>query len=854
MPLRTPSALGDNIDLLGRILGETIAAREGMAFFDKVESLRKLAKAARRGSQGRDKLHARMAAILMRAPGAEQYKLAKAYTEFMQLVNVAEQTHRIRRRRFHRTTGNTAQKASPDDVFARLLKAGVAPAKIKRALADMSIELVITAHPTEVMQPETIRAYRDLSAHLLTLDNPTLAAEEREQVTDGIRAIILGQWEASALRKERPTPQDEARYGIELTEKILWKAVPLFFRQMRAAYRRKIGSMADLFPCPIRFASWMGGDRDGHPGVTAAVTRDVLDMSIAAARRLYAHETDLLTRKLTWLPEDADDTRLQKRLQKHLAVLGATARTGTSRDVFMRQLENLKSLLQEHNLLPMVEKELQNLIWRLRVFGLGLLRLDIRQASDVHARAVASLLPGYETLDEEGKIKRLEAALKKSRITLPKRLPVGTREVLATCRLLEEYPAELFGNYIISMAAQASDLLAVQFLMKAAGVTRKTPICPLFETPDALSGAAKVMARAYTISSYRRHTGTRQEIMVGYSDSGKRGGYICALWDIYLLQEDLTRLGRRHGLETVFFHGRGGALARGGGPIESTLDMMPHPQASPRIRITEQGEIINAKFGMPGIAGRTMERYLSGMMDALFARKAAVPKRWREVMERLAATSAANFRDTVYYDANFMAHFQEFTPAAELGLIKIGSRPGTRKKGGGLESMRAIPWIFSWTQPRLMLPAWAGAAGALVQEIKNGNDATLRAMYRGWPFFRAIVDMMEMSVSLADADTVRYYSKLLVEPKLQAKTKQYLAELEAARHFLLHVKERKELLADNPVLRRAIAVRTPYVDVLNILQANLLREYRRGSKRHPHLKSTLALTFSGIAAGMHNTG
>lgn len=843
------SPLQDNIRLLGNILGDTMRDMEGEAFFKKVEALRLLSKDTRKKAGGA-KSREKMAAAILGSSAAEQYKIAKAFTEFLQLVNVAEQAHRMRRRREYRAASHATQKSSPDDMFQKLLAAGVKPKDIKQALADINIELVITAHPTEIMLPEAIRAYRDLADCLLALDNDALAPEERDALTDNIRSIVLRQWQSRAIRHGRPTPQDEARYGIELTEKILWDAVPQFFRQLRAAYRRNIGSMADLFPCPIRFASWMGGDRDGHPGVTAAVTRDVIGISLAAARRLYTREIAVLAAKLGFQPEDGVDPRPLKKFAWHIGQLQTSVTEAAPRALFMQRLEALKLLLQQHNLLPMVEKELQNLIWRVRVFGPALLKLDIRQASDVHMNAVDALLPGYAALGEEAKIARLSAALKQKRISVPKKIPAQVAETLATFEVLRDYPAELFGNYIISMAGAASDLLAVQFLMRAAGVEAKIPICPLFETPDTLAGAAQVMARLYKMPVYRKYAAGHQEIMVGYSDSGKRGGYMRSLWDIYLLQEDLTALGKRNGIDTAFFHGRGGAIARGGGPIESVLQMMPRPQRSRRIRITEQGEIINAKFGLPGIAGRTMERYLTGMMSALFAQAGPVPKEWRQAMERMAKTSASAFRRTVYEDPRFMAHFEALTPAREMRLLKIGSRPGSRKKGGGLENMRAIPWIFSWTQPRVMLPAWLGVAEAL----READPKTLRAMYNGWPFFRAIIDMIEMSTSLADPEVAEYYSQLLVPKASRGKTKAYMWELAETRRLLLALKLEKKLLALNPVLRNAVETRTPYVDVLNVLQAHMLKSYRTGGKRDRASKNTLALTFSGIAAGMYNTG
>jgi phosphoenolpyruvate carboxylase len=497
---------------------------------------------------------------------------------------------------------------------------------------------------------------------------------------------------------------------------------------------------------------------------------------------------------------------------------------------------------------------LQELIWRVRVFGLCFLKLDIRQSSDVHEAVIDDIMGGaYAALDSAGKIRLLLAGIRKPP-RLHKRFSRQTEEALKTMRLYKELPLEFLGPYIISMAEKPEDILAVQFLFKVAGVEEKVRISPLFETPTSLANACKVMDALYRTPLYRQHAGEQQQIMVGYSDSAKRGGYMNSAWEIYTLQLQLLALGKKHGIQTTFFHGRGGSIARGGGPIETALLALPRPLQSRTIRVTEQGEVINSKFGLPEVAERTMELYLSGFMEAVLSRPQKMPKRWLDTMERLAARSAKVFRHVVYEQPDFMKHYLQLTPTSELGLLKIGSRPGSRKKDGGLESMRAIPWIFGWTQSRTLLPAWLGVGEALEAEIDAGNLKTLRAMYHGWPFFKSVIDLVEMVSAKADAQVTEYYSTLLVDPSLQYLTKDYLARLSETKKTILKVVDRRKILETSPVLARSIRIRSPYVDVLNILQAHLLKEYRAMKNPPTALRKTLALTIGGISAGMRNTG
>lgn len=860
MTADTQAPLSENIRFLGTVLGEAICRFEGRALFMKVESLRRLSHKMRLGDKT---AHRRIEKELENASFDEKYKIAKAFTEFLRLANVCEQTHRIRRRYDYSRAGSRPQAASPQDTFTRLLKSGLSRAAIRKALADVQIELVLTAHPTEAMMPQAIRAYRNLSDCLLKLDSGEYAPLDRKLIVEEIRSIVTHLWLSGVVRSRKPTPLDEARYGLELTERILWRAVPHFHYQMNAAFKDVIGDMSALFPRPIRFASWMGGDRDGHPGVTADITRKTLQETSQAvtARYLLAIE-DL--RHIFVFDQDGRGDRLQKGCKKRLDVMEKKlknfrrgiidGRPAFSRMEFLGLLYELQQFLKRNKADALARDPLQELIWRARVFGLCFLKLDIRQSSDVHVAAVASFLRGYEGMNEAERVRALTSALRKKRRALPRHLPAQAREALDTLRIYDEMPPDFMGPYIISMAEHPSDLLAVLFLMKTAGVKTNVRICPLFETPDSLAAARDVMTALYAIPAYKKHAGTWQEIMVGYSDSAKRGGYLNSAWEIHQLQSALIAIGRKNGIKTTFFHGRGGSVARGGGPIETALLALPRPHASHRIRITEQGEQINAKFGLPEVAERTMELYLSGFLEAVLSKPQKQNEQWAAIMDRLARNSAATFRQVVYETPDFMAHYRELTPTDELGLMKIGSRPGRRKKDGGLDSLRAIPWVFGWTQSRTLLPAWLGIAEAIDIEIGAGNLKALRKMYRRWPFFQSVVDLVEMVVAKADAEVTQYYSDTLVEPRLQYLTDDYLARLAETGKALLKITGRRKLLENMPVLARSIRLRTPYVDVLNILQVHLLKEYRGMARPPAALAKTLALTIGGISAGMRNTG
>ena len=427
------------------------------------------------------------------------------------------------------------------------------------------------------------------------------------------------------------------------------------------------------------------------------------------------------------------------------------------------------------------------------------------------------------------------------------------RDVLDTAATIAGLHPESLGAYVVSMAQAPSDVLAVAWLQRLAGANLR--IVPLFEQVEALHGAADTMRRLLALPDYRQLIGGRQEVMVGYSDSAKDGGRLAANWALYTAQEELVRAAREADVQLTLFHGRGGSVSRGGGPTYLAIQSQPPGSIEGRLRVTEQGEMIQAQFGLPDIATRTLELYTTATLDATLAPTAAPPERWRKAMDELAAAAETAYRDVVYKEPNFVPYFRAATPEVELGAMPIGSRPARRTTAGGVETLRAIPWVFAWTQTRLLMPTWLGTGEALRAAFDRGHGDTIRELYGQWPFFRSTIDLIAMVLAKADARIAAEYDRQLVPPELQPLGADLRARLDGTIAVVLEVTGRKELLADNGVLRRSINVRNPYVDPINLMQIELLRRLRRdGDQAGPATWTAFMITVNGIAAGMRNTG
>ncbi len=871
--------LRENVHLLGQLLGDTLRAQQGSAFFDKIERIRKGAKHSRRaGVDGTEQLEQ----ILNGLDGDELLPVVRAFSHFLNLANIAEQHHQIRRRR--------AGEAEPFELLAlpalleKLLASGQSAEQLVGHVSELEIELVLTAHPTEIARRTLIQKYDAIAEQLALQDHNDLSPAERERINERLRGLIAEAWFTDEIRRNRPTPVDEAKWGFAVIEHSLWHAVPNVLRQTDRALLAVTGQCLPIEAAPIRFASWMGGDRDGNPNVTAAVSREVLLLARWMAADLFLRDVDLLAADLSMqqanallrerVGECAEPYRaLLKQLRERLratrgwaeAALHAeahpTAEVLQDNQQLLEPLQLCYQSLHDCGMGVIADGALLDCLRRASTFGLFLVRLDIRQDSSRHAAALDEItrylgLGHYLEWDEATRVEFLLRELNNLRPLLPAHFIAtpDTAEVLATCRVVAGAPAASLGSYVISMAGAPSDVLAVQLLLKEAGLQRPIRVVPLFETLADLEHAGPAIDQLLGLPGYRQRLQGPQEVMIGYSDSAKDAGTTAAAWAQYRAQEALVAVCQRHGVELLLFHGRGGTVGRGGGPAHAAILSQPPGSVTGRFRTTEQGEMIRFKFGLPGIAEQNLSLYLAAVLEATLLPPPSPQPAWREAMKRLADDGVAAYRAIVREHPQFVAYFRQATPEQELARLPLGSRPAKRREGG-VESLRAIPWIFAWTQTRLMLPAWLGWETALENAMLRGELALLQEMRAEWPFFRTRIDMLEMVLAKADAAIALQYDERLVAAELRplgAKLRGLLSQSGAA---VLAVTCQSQLLAHSPQTLESISVRNTYLDPLHLLQVELLARSRGGQGQAPaSLEQAMLVSVAGIAAGLRNTG
>lgn len=868
--------LREDVHVLGELLGETIRQQHGDAFLQKIEDIRHSAKADRRGPGEQ------LSSTLADLAEEDLLPVARAFNQFLNLANMAEQYQLIRRRDADQPEPFEAQVLP--ELLGRLKQAGHSNDALARQLAKLDIQLVLTAHPTEVARRTLIQKYDAIAGQLAAQDHRDLTSAERQQVRERLRRLIAEAWHTEEIRRTRPTPVDEAKWGFAVIEHSLWHAIPSHLRKVDKALLEATGLRLPLEAAPIRFASWMGGDRDGNPNVTAAVTREVLLLARWMAADLFLRDIDALAAELS-MQQANDALRKQvgdsaepyravlKQLRDRLRATRAWAHSALTSnqpagaDVLVDNRELIAPLelcyqsLHECGMGVIAEGPLLDCLRRAVTFGLFLGRLDVRQDAARHRDALTEItdylgLGRYADWDEEQRIAFLQAELKNRRPLLPAHFKpqADTAEVLATCREVAAAPAASLGSYVISMAGAASDVLAVQLLLKEAGLTRPMRVVPLFETLADLDNAGPVMQRLLGLPGYRAGLRGPQEVMIGYSDSAKDAGTTAAAWAQYRAQENLVRICAEHQVELLLFHGRGGTVGRGGGPAHAAILSQPPGSVAGRFRTTEQGEMIRFKFGLPGIAEQNLNLYLAAVLEATLLPPPPPQPAWREVMDQLAADGVQAYRSVVRENSDFVEYFRQSTPEQELGRLPLGSRPAKRR-AGGIESLRAIPWIFGWTQTRLMLPAWLGWETALTNALARGQGELLAQMREQWPFFRTRIDMLEMVLAKADAQIAEAYDERLVQPHLRPLGAHLRDLLSQSCQVVLGLTGQPVLLAHSPETLEFISLRNTYLDPLHRLQAELLARSRsREAALDSPLEQALLVTVAGIAAGLRNTG
>ncbi|ELH4235487.1 phosphoenolpyruvate carboxylase [Vibrio fluvialis] len=872
------AALKSNVSMLGRLLGQTIQDADGDVILEKVETIRKLSKSARAGNQAdRENLIEEIKSL----NNDELTPVARAFNQFLNLTNIADQYHTISRH----CEEHVCEPDAVHSLFSKLSQNGISKLDTAQAVRDLNIELVLTAHPTEITRRTMINNLVKINECLSKLELSDLSSKERLKTERRLEQLIAQGWHSDVIRKQRPTPLDEAKWGFAVVENSLWQAVPEFLRELNESVKEYLDEGLPIDARPVHFSSWMGGDRDGNPFVTHSITREVMLLSRWKAADLYLGDINELVAELSMTkcndalralageeehePYRAVLKRVRSLLQETLEILDA--KIHGQKLAVKAPLQNVSQLwdplyacyqsLHECGMGVIADGSLLDTLRRIKAFGVHLVRLDIRQESTRHADALSELtrylgIGDYNQWSEQDKIAFLTNELASKRPLLPRdwEPSAPVKEVFDTCKIVAAQPREAFGAYVISMARTASDVLAVHLLLQESGCPYRMDVCPLFETLDDLNNAEKVITQLMGIDLYRGFIQNHQMVMIGYSDSAKDAGVMAAGWAQYHAMESLVKVAEEAGVELTLFHGRGGTIGRGGAPAHAALLSQPPKSLKGGLRVTEQGEMIRFKLGLPEVAVNSFSLYASAVLEANLLPPPEPKQEWRDLMNVLSEVSCEAYRAVVRGEPDFVPYFRQATPELELGKLPLGSRPAKRNPNGGVESLRAIPWIFSWSQNRLVLPAWLGAGEAIQYSIDKGHQALLEEMCREWPFFSTRLGMLEMVYTKCNMDIARYYDERLVDESLRPLGQRLRDQLQKDIKTVLNVENNENLMQSDPWGHESIRLRNIYVEPLNMLQAELLYRTRQSQDADPELEEALMVTIAGIAAGMRNTG
>jgi phosphoenolpyruvate carboxylase len=906
--------LREDTRLLGRYLGDVVRTCTGEDAYARVEAIRQAAIRFRR-ARGDDAAGFRdeLTALLNDLTIAQTLDVVRAFSYFSHLANIAEDVHHNRRRRAHALAGSPPQQGSLNAALEHLAKASVSPEAIGAWLARALVSPVLTAHPTEVQRKSILDCEREIVRLLTLRDRTSLTPEESAEWEASLYRQVLSLWQTAMLRLSKLTVRDEIDNGLAYYRYTFLVEVPRLYDALERGLARTFG-IGVAVPPFLRMGSWIGGDRDGNPSVDAATLDDAIRAQAAVAFEHYLEsvhrlgaELSLSARLLTPTPglsrlaveaHDGNPHRSDEPYRQALAgvyarlAATATALTGhappraphaalpayDSPASFVADLETIRASLATHCAEPLAQRRLAPLARAVGIFGFHLASLDLRQNADVHEAVLADLLAragvvdDYLALDEARRIEVLSAEIASPRPLVSAYLDYTprTRSELAILQSAADvhrrFGARALPNYVISKCQSVSDLLEVAVLLKEAGLLRGDAlamnIVPLFETIADLEGCGAIMREAFALPAYRRLLAGRddlQEVMLGYSDSNKDGGYVTANWALYRAEIRLVEAFAASGVVLRLVHGRGGTVGRGGGPSYEAILAQPAGSVAGGLRITEQGEIIASKYSDPELGRRNLEALVSATMEAGLDDAENIGERaetYYRAQDELAQIAHAAYRALVYETPGFVSYFRAATPIAEIAELNIGSRPASRTSSTRIEDLRAIPWVFSWGQCRLMLPGWFGFGTAV--ESWMAADASrielLREMHDRWPFFRSVLSNMAMVLAKTDLAIASRYAELVPDASVRAPIFARIASEHARtiRAFFA-ITGRGELLADNPALTRSIRNRFPYLDPLNHLQVELLRRFRAG-QTDERTKRAIHLTINGLAAGLRNSG
>jgi phosphoenolpyruvate carboxylase len=908
--VRDMAPLRSEVRALGAALGRVITRIEGRETFDMVEELRKLAKARRAGDAGAERL---LGQAIGRLDPLAAFNQAMAFTLYFELVNLAEENFRIillRRRRVARALGADEGRPIRESIEAAVMElkaAGVEAPEMQRLVDRLGIELVFTAHPTETKRRTLLAKLQRLAGLLRARAQPESTPDASVLDEETIEREIASLWLTDRSRTFKPEVKDEARTGLWYFDTTLIETLPRLQVDMVRALARHYPGVTP----PQRwltFGSWIGGDRDGNPEVTASTSAEVLvlhrRLAIQKLRNTVGELGRMLTvsdRRDTVVPALKRELREDLHLSKHLDELekryphepyrmllgvlherlgqardelrdgrtllgGSVVGSCLARSTVSETLDTIRAGLVAGRGGMLAGGDLAAASVQFDVFGLHTARLDLRQHSSLHEAAVTEVLgrPDYAGLSETQKREVLMAAISGAVTLGPAaiaRFSPATRDVIDPMVLAREATLvvgpQALGIYIISMTNGLSDILEVEFLQRLAGAS--LPIAPLFETLDDLERAPGVLEDLYALPGHRP---PHQHVMLGYSDSNKDCGYITANWALFKAQESISRVCREAGVAITLFHGRGGSIARGGGPAAKAILAQPAGLRDGTIRVTEQGEVLSTRYHDPDLAHRILEQMAYGVMLGIRSAgtEATAPKEWRETMEEMSRAGFEAYKALVHDDPEFLVFWRQATPIDEISNLKLGSRPTYRRATKSVGDLRAIPWVFSWMQSRFNFPGWFGLGSALSAVLKRGpkERERLRAMHAGWPFFQTLIDNAQLTMRKADMGIASLYAGLVEDAKIRRRMLAILgAEFERTEKAILSITGQKRLLGREPVLLRSVDLRNPYIDPLNYIQVEMMRRLRGGAlepRDADAVRAVIELTINGISGGLKNTG
>ena len=908
--------LRDDVRLLGRILGDTLREQEGEASFQLIENVRHAAVRFRKTQDDRDRVQ--LEQTLDALSPSETLVVVRAFSYFSQLSNIAEDLHHNRRHRAHLKAGSAPKDGSLLLALERIEEKHISKETLQAFLDSALVSPVLTAHPTEVQRKSILDCQLIISRLLSDRDRTDMTPDDLADNEETLHRFVLILWQTRMLRTTKLTVRDEIKNGLEFYRYTFLSEIPKIYayleKQMEARFDKDI-----RIPPLLRVGSWIGGDRDGNPFVTHDVMLDAAQQHSALALEHYLNETHILGARLSLtdrLVEVSDELRrlsdaspdkaagradepyrralilIYSRLSATAKQLGhkishrppvdKLARPYATPQEFINDLDVLIDSLFKHGAVYLARGRIAYLRRAAEVFGFHLAPLDMRQHSAVHEQTVSELFShssgkaNYKDLDEAARRDVLLETLQAGKLLLTDIKQYSDvaqselRIMQAAAQIHQRYGRDALPNHIISKTDAVSDMLELALMLQQAGLLEggdahrlHVNIIPLFETIEDLRGCGVIMDELFAIPWYRRllsSRGNTQEVMLGYSDSNKDGGYFTANWELYKAEVNLVQVFAKHSIELRLFHGRGGTVGRGGGPSYEAILAQPPGSVNGQIRITEQGEVIASKYSDPEIGRRNLETLIAATMEATLLHHhgadSTMPE-YHRIMDTLSGDAFAAYRKLVYETPGFTEYFFSATPIREIAELNIGSRPSSRKESDRIEDLRAIPWVFSWGLNRTLLPGWFGFGSALRQFVAREGEAglaQLQAMYQNWAFFRGLMSNMDMVLSKTDMGIASRYAELVEDVALRERIFGAInSEWESTVAMLFAVTGNTALLQDNPAFARSLMTRTPYIDPLNHLQVALLQRHRAGDK-DALVKRAIHLTINGIATGLRNSG